>query len=60
MKSVLFLATHPFQDGKERLSRILITLMLLRAGRDDAPYASLESVVEENQGALLTLRLSST
>jgi len=30
--NVVFLAIHPFQDGNGRLSRILITLMLLRAG----------------------------
>ena len=47
--SVVFLAIHPFQDGNGRLSRILITLMLLRAGYDYVPYVSLESVVEENK-----------
>ena len=45
----MFLAIHPFQDGNGRLSRILTTLMLLRAGYDYVPYASLESVVEENK-----------
>jgi len=45
----VFLAIHPFQDGNGRLSRILTTLMLLRAGYDYVPYASLESVVEENK-----------
>lgn len=29
---VTFLAIHPFQDGNGRLSRILTTLLLLRAG----------------------------
>ncbi len=47
--NVVFLAIHPFQDGNGRLSRILITLMLLRAGYDYVPYASLESVIEENK-----------
>ncbi|VAW87830.1 Filamentation induced by cAMP protein Fic [hydrothermal vent metagenome] len=47
--NVMFLAIHPFQDGNGRLSRILITLMLLRAGYDHVPYVSLESVVEENK-----------
>ncbi len=47
--SVVFLAIHPFQDGNGRLSRILTTLMLLRSGYDYVPYASLESVVEENK-----------
>ncbi|TQV70597.1 Fic family protein [Exilibacterium tricleocarpae] len=31
---VVFLAIHPFQDGNGRLSRILTTLLLLRAGYD--------------------------
>jgi Fic family protein len=43
-----FLAIHPFQDGNGRLSRILTALMLLRAGYAYVPYASLESVIEEN------------
>jgi Fic family protein len=47
--TVVFLAIHPFQDGNGRLSRILTTLMLLRAGYSYVPYASLESVVEENK-----------
>jgi Fic family protein len=47
--TVVFLAIHPFQDGNGRLSRILTTLMLLRAGYDYVPYASLESVVEDNK-----------
>lgn len=46
---VRFLAIHPFQDGNGRLSRILTTLLLLRAGYTYVPYASLESVVEENK-----------
>jgi Fic family protein len=46
---VNFLAIHPFQDGNGRLSRILTTLMLLRSGYDYVPYASLESVIEENK-----------
>ena len=47
--NVVFLAIHPFQDGNGRLSRILITLMLLRAGYDYVPYASLEHIVEDNK-----------
>lgn len=46
---VKFLAIHPFQDGNGRLSRILTTLLLLRAGYSYVPYASLESVIEENK-----------
>jgi Fic family protein len=44
-----FLAIHPFQDGNGRLSRILTTLLLLRAGYAYVPYASLERVIEENK-----------
>lgn len=46
---VVFLAIHPFQDGNGRLSRILTTLLLLRAGYSYVPFASLESVIEENK-----------
>ena len=44
-----FLAIHPFQDGNGRLSRALTTLLLLRSGYGYVPYASLESIVEENK-----------
>ena len=47
--NVVFLAIHPFQDGNGRLSRVLTTLLLLRAGYEYVPYASLESIVEENK-----------
>ncbi len=46
---VSFLAVHPFQDGNGRLSRILTTLLLLRAGYEYVPYSSLESVIEDNK-----------
>jgi len=46
---VWFLAIHPFQDGNGRLSRVLTTLLLLRHGYTYVPYASLESVIEENK-----------
>ncbi|HEY7543540.1 MAG TPA: Fic family protein [Blastocatellia bacterium] len=46
---VRFLAIHPFQDGNGRLSRIVTTLLLLRSGYAYVPYASLESVIEENK-----------
>lgn len=47
--AVVFLAIHPFQDGNGRLSRVLTTLLLLRAGYVYVPYASLERVIEENK-----------
>ena len=46
---VVFLEIHPFQDGNGRLSRILTTLLLLRAGYTHVPYSSLESVIEANK-----------
>ena len=48
---VVFLAIHPFQDGNGRLSRILTTLLLLRAGYAYVPYSSLESVIERSRDA---------
>ena len=48
---VVFLEIHPFQDGNGRLSRVLTTLLLLQAGYAYVPYASLESVVEQNKEA---------
>jgi Fic family protein len=47
----VFLAIHPFQDGNGRLSRILTTLLLLRAGYAYVPYSSLESVLEQSKEA---------
>lgn len=44
-----FLAIHPFQDGNGRLARVVTVLLLLRAGYDYLPYASLERVIEENK-----------
>ncbi len=48
---VVFLEIHPFQDGNGRLSRILTTLLLLRAGYSYVTYSSLESVIEQNREA---------
>lgn len=54
---VAFLAIHPFQDGNGRLSRILTTLLLLRAGYSYVPFSSLESVIEQSKDAYyLSLR----
>ncbi|HAL92831.1 MAG TPA: hypothetical protein DCM68_07395 [Verrucomicrobia bacterium] len=54
---VHFLAIHPFQDGNGRLSRVLTTLCLMRAGYLYAPYCSLERVIEEHKDRYyLTLR----
>tara|TARA_R110000751_G_scaffold8822_2_gene33919 strand:+ start:986 stop:1798 length:813 start_codon:yes stop_codon:yes gene_type:complete len=47
--TVVFLEIHPFQDGNGRLSRILTTLLLLRAGYTYVPYSSLESMIEQSK-----------
>ena len=48
---VVFLEIHPFQDGNDRLSRVLTTLLLIQAGYAYVPYRSLESVIELNKEA---------
>ena len=59
--TVVFLEIHPFQDGNGRLSRILTTLLLLRAGYAYVPYSSLESVIEQTkEGYYLALRQTQT
>jgi Fic family protein len=47
--AIAFLAIHPFQDGNGRLSRALTALMMMRAGYEYIPYASVERIVEENK-----------
>ncbi len=49
--TVVLLEIHPFQDGNGRLSRILTSLLLLRAGYSYVPYSSLESVIEQSKEA---------
>ncbi|MEO0474294.1 MAG: Fic family protein, partial [Bacteroidota bacterium] len=48
---VVFLEIHPFQDGNGRLSRVLTTLLMLKAGYAYVPYTSLESIVEQQKEA---------
>ena len=48
---VVFLEIHPFQDGNGRLSRVLTTLLLLRAGYTYVPFGSLESAIERSKEA---------
>lgn len=56
---VVFLEIHPFQDGNGRLSRVLTTLLLLKAGYAYVPYSSLESVIEQSKEAYyVALRLT--
>lgn len=55
--TVVLLEIHPFQDGNGRLSRVLTTLLLLRASYSYVPYSSLESVIEQSKdGYYLSLR----
>jgi Fic family protein len=57
MFAAVLLQIHPFQDGNGRLSRVLTTLLLLKAGYTYVPYNSLESVIEQNkEGYYLSLR----
>ena len=49
--NVVFLAIHPFQDGNGRLSRVLVSLLLMKADYSYIPYASLESIIEKNKDA---------
>lgn len=59
--AVVFLEIHPFQDGNGRLSRILTTLLLLKAGYIYVPYSSLESVIEQSkEGYYVALRQTQT
>ena len=46
---VSLLAIHPFQDGNGRLSRVLTTFLLLKAGYHYAQYSSLEAVIERQK-----------
>lgn len=47
--NLVFLAIHPFQDGNGRLSRALVSLLMLKSGYDYIPYSSLESIIEKNK-----------
>ena len=47
--NLVFLAIHPFQDGNGRLSRSLVSLLMLKAGYGYILYSSLESIVEKNK-----------
>jgi Fic family protein len=56
-----FLAIHPFQDGNGRLSRAVTTLLMLRAGYEYVPYASVERLIEDHKVAYYhALRTSQT
>lgn len=44
-----FLCIHPFNDGNGRMSRLLTSLLLYRAGYDIGKYVSLESIIEKTK-----------
>ena len=46
---IVFLAIHPFTDGNGRISRLLTTMLLLKAGYLWIPYSSMESIIEKNR-----------
>lgn len=55
-----FLCIHPFRDGNGRVSRLLLSLQLHRAGFEVGRYISLERLIEENKERYYeTLKVSS-
>ena len=46
-----FLCVHPFLDGNGRMSRLLTTLLLYRAGYEIGKYISLEAKIAKNKDA---------
>lgn len=58
---VEFLKIHPFLDGNGRMSRVLTSLLMLRAGYEYVPYVSHEKLVEDSKSDYyISLRKSQT
>lgn len=47
----IFLQIGPFEYGNQKLVRLLITLLMLRAGYDYAPYISIEQILQERSAS---------
>jgi Fic family protein len=49
--SAIFLQVGPYEKGNQKLIRLLITLMMLKAGYTYAPYISFENILMERSVA---------
>ena len=49
-----FLCIHPFNDGNDRMSRLLTTLLLYRCGYSVGKYISLEAKIAKNKNLYYT------
>jgi len=49
--SVLLLQIGPYEQGNQKLMRLLVTLLMLRAGYNYAPYISFEQILSERSAA---------
>ena len=49
--SVLLLQIGPFEQGNQKLMRLMVTLLMLRAGYNYAPYISFEQILAERSVA---------
>lgn len=49
--SVLLLQIGPFEQGNQKLMRLMVTLLMLRAGYNYAPYISFEQILNERSAA---------
>lgn len=49
--SAIFLQIGPFDEGNQKLVRLLITLMMLKTGYNYAPYINMETILVERSAA---------